>query len=62
MMLHCTAGTPMGVLAAMLRLPAAGGVTERHNQYAARCNSALQVHNLCAIPKTVAVSERRPCP
>jgi hypothetical protein len=44
MMLHCFAGTPMGVLAAMLQLPAAGGATERHNQYAARCNSALQVH------------------
>lgn len=61
MVLHCTAGTPMGVLTAMLQLPAAGGTSERHNQYAVRCNSALQVHSTLHKPEICHCADLRPC-
>ena len=46
----------MGVLAAMLRLPAAGGATERHNEYAVRFNTAMRVHGTLNTVDTLLLS------
>jgi len=50
------AGTPLGVLAAMLRLPASGGATEEHHVYAACFNDALE--GALAAPQAAAALRR----
>lgn len=50
------AGTPLGVLAAMLRLPTAGGATPQHDAYAVRFNDA--VDEALAAPEAAAALAR----